>query len=322
MKRLQFNRYALPACVAAALVAGCANQQSAGTPSTVSPSAALAARSAQGSWMKPSAKGQSLVYVSSVLSNDVYVYSYSTQQLVGTLTGFTTPYGLCSDKKGNVWIVNDGASQLVEYAHGGTSPLATLSDSGEYPEGCAVDPTTGNLAVTNFYSQSGGGSVAIYAGAKGTATLYTDPSIAQYRFCGYDNEGNLFVDGATGSSTFAFAELPKGSGTFSDITLNRSVEWPGGVQWDGKYVAVGDTDAGVIYRAQPSGSVKATTDLSGSSYVNQFWIVAPARRKHHKDTVLAASQDGGEFAYYNYPAGGGATITVDVSEPFGITLSK
>ena len=78
----------------------------------------------------------------------------------------------------------------------------------------------------------------------------------------------------------------------------------------------------MIYRAQPSGSVKATTDLSGSSYVNQFWIVAPARRKHHKDTVLAASQDGGEFAYYNYPAGGGATITVDVSEPFGITLSK
>lgn len=69
--------------MAAALVAGCANQQSAGTPSTVSPSAALAARSAQGSWMKPSAKGQSLVYVSSVLSNDVYVYSYSTQQLVG-----------------------------------------------------------------------------------------------------------------------------------------------------------------------------------------------------------------------------------------------
>src|ERR1700722_2239249 len=167
MKRLQFNRYALPACVAAAVVAGCANQQTVGTPPVGTPSvaslnAASAARGEHGSWMKPSAKGKSLVYVSSVLSNDVYVYSYSTQQLVGTLTGFTTPYGLCSDKKGNVWIVNDGASQLVEYAHGGTSPLATLSDSGEYPEGCAVDPQTGNLAVTNFYSQSGGGSVAIY----------------------------------------------------------------------------------------------------------------------------------------------------------------
>jgi hypothetical protein len=272
--------------------------------------------------MKPSAKGQPLVYVSSVLTNDVYVYSYSTQQLVGTLTGFSTPYGLCSDKKGHVWVVNDGASQIVEYAHGGTTPLATLNDSAEYPEGCAVDPKTGNLAVTNFYSQSGGGSVAIYAGAKGTATLYTDPSIAQYRFCGYDDKGNLFVDGATGSSAFAFAELPKGSGTFTDITLNRSVEWPGGVQWDGKYVAVGDTDAGVIYRAQPSGKVKATTDLGGSNYVNQFWITGPARKKHHKDTVLAASQDAGVLGYYNYPAGGGATLTIDVSEPFGVTVSK
>lgn len=272
--------------------------------------------------MNPSAKGQALVYVSSVLSNDVYVYSYSTQQLVGTLTGFVTPYGLCSDKKGNVWIVNDGASQLVEYAHGGTSPLATLDDGGAFPEGCAVDPKTGNLAVTNFSSQSGNGNVAIYAGAKGTATLYADPSIAEYRFCGYDDKGNLFVDGAATGSKFAFAELPKGSGTFTDITLNKSIEWPGGVQWDGKYIAVGDTDAHVIYRTEPSGAVKATTDLGGANYVNQFWISGPARKKHHKDTVLAASQDGGNFAYYNYPAGGGATITVDVSEPFGITLSK
>ena len=45
---------------------------------------------------------------------------------------------------------NDGASQMVEYAHGGTSSIATLGDPSEYPEGCAVDPATGNLAVANF----------------------------------------------------------------------------------------------------------------------------------------------------------------------------
>jgi hypothetical protein len=272
--------------------------------------------------MKPTAKGDALVYVSSLLDNDVYVYSYATQQLVGTLTGFSTPYGLCSDKNGNVWIVNDGASQLVKYAHGGTSPIATLSDPSEFPEGCAVDPKTGNLAVTNFYSQTGGGSVAIYAKAKGSPALYTDPNVAEYRFCGYDNKGNLFVDGASSGSQFAFAELPKGSKTFTDITLDKNVGWPGGVQWDGQYVAVGDTDAGVIYRTDTTGTVAGTADLAGAKYVNQFWIAASAAKKHHKDTVLGASQDGNSFAYYAYPKGGGPTITVDVDEPFGITLSK
>ncbi|HEY2475072.1 MAG TPA: hypothetical protein VGI19_09750 [Candidatus Cybelea sp.] len=322
MNRLHFYLSAALLCAASIVMTGCAGQPSSGTPSVTAPNA-LRVHSAHHSWMSPAAKGQALVYVSSVLTSDVYVYSYASQQLVGTLTGFTTPYGLCTDKKGDVWVVNDGASQLVEYAHGGTSPLATLSDPGEYPEGCAVDPQTGNLAVTNFYAQSGGGSVAIYAGAQGTATLYTDPSISEYRFCGYDNKGNLFVDGVDGSSNFAFAELPKGSGTFTNITLPDKVEWPGAVQWDGKYVAVGDTDASLIYRVKgTSGTIKSVASLGGSNYVNQFWIAASVRSKRHKDTVLAASQDGGVVGYYKYPAGGAATTTISVSEPFGVALSK
>jgi DNA-binding beta-propeller fold protein YncE len=171
--------------------------------------------------MAAEARNGSLLYVSSVLTGDVYVYSYSTQKLVGTLTGFTQPYGLCADKAGNVWVVNDGASQLVEYAHGGSTPIATLSDTGEYPEGCSVDAVTGNLAVTNFYSTSGAGSVSIYAAARGTPQIYSDPAIVNYRFCGYDARGNLFVDGANSSSAFVFAELPKGKpATSSFVSVN------------------------------------------------------------------------------------------------------
>lgn len=274
------------------------------------------------SWMDPQARTTSLLYVSSVLTGDVYVYSYSTQKLLGTLTGFTQPYGLCADKSANVWIVNDGASQIVEYAHGGTSPIATLTDTGEYPEGCSVDPTTGNLAVTNFYSTSGAGSVSIYAGARGNPQVYSDPSMVNYRFCGYDSNGNLFVDGVNASSSFVLAELPKGSGSFTNIDFTQKIEWPGGVQWDGKFVAVGDTDTGTIYRTNAAGTVKGSTQLTGSNYVNQFWIVASSRKKHKAASVVAPSQDGGVLGIYKYPAGGSPTTTISVSEPFGATVSK
>jgi hypothetical protein len=301
----------------AALIAGCSGPQS---PPLNAPAIGATAKRAQ-SWIEPTAKKQSLLYVSSVLTGDVYVYSYATQQLVGTLTGFSTPYGLCADKAGNVWIVNDGASQVVEYAHGGTRPIATLSDSGEYPEGCSVDPTTGNLAVTNFYSATGAGSVSIYAGAQGSPQIYSDPSMENYRFCGYDAHGNLFVDGVNSSSDFVLAELPAGGATFTNVNFTQKIEWPGGVQWDGKHVAVGDTDTGTIYRTNAKGKVSGSTQLSGSDYVNQFWIISGAK-KSKGASVIAPSQDGGVVGIYKYPAGGSPSATITVSEPFGATVSK
>ena len=291
------------------LLAGCSAGGSTGNAGWIAPAAK------HSSWIAPDAR-KALLYVSSVLTDDVYVYSYGNQKLEGTLTGFKLPYGLCDDPAGDVWIVDDGAQQIVEYAHGGTSPIATLSDAGEYPEGCSVDPMTGNLAVTNFYSASGNGSVSIYAHASGEPTTYSDPSITNFRFCDYDNKGNLFADGANGSSQFAFAELRKGSGGLANITLQQKIEWPGGVRWDGRYVAIGDTDAGIIYRINPaSGKVKTSTTLAGSDYVNQFWIAG--------NVVVAPSQDGNAgVGFYPYPAGGAPTKAISVEEPFGAVLSK
>jgi hypothetical protein len=115
---------------------------------------------------------------------------------------------------------------------------------------------TGNLAVTNVstaYDYSAG-DVVIYTNAKGTPTNYGDSNFDQYLFCGYDNKGDLFVDGINYGSAFVFAELPKGSKTLKNITLNQSFQYGGGVQWDGTYVAVGDQIAAVIYQFTISGS--------------------------------------------------------------------
>ena len=218
-----FRRYALGFCAAFALLAGCGN----GAQSQLAPSAPFRQSGAQSwlgqfstglanttgsattgvivpypdhgpSWMAPDAKAQNLLYLTNYGANDVLVFSYPQDKLVGTLTGpFNLPDGDCTDKKGDVWIVNNAPSWgIVEYEHGGTNPIATLQDYGYYADACVVDPTTGNLIVTNHQTYfSSAGNVAIYAHAKGSAKLYPVAGVSFVFFCAFDDKGNLYVDG-------------------------------------------------------------------------------------------------------------------------------
>ena len=159
----------------------------------------------------------------------------------------------------------DGAS-IVEYAHGGTAPIATLSDPGEKPSGCAVNSETGDLAVANFSGtgSSQNGNVAVYKGGGGTPTLYSAPNIASYYYCAYDNAGNLLVDG-TMESGVGFAELRKGSTDFTPITMDETFSYAGSIQWTGRDFSIGwGGGAGgfVIYRMSISGSTGTTKGSS------------------------------------------------------------
>jgi hypothetical protein len=53
--------------------------------------------------------------------------------------------GDCSNRTGDVFVPNN--TEVFEYAHGGTSPIATLSLPGNSGAACSIDPSTGNLAV-------------------------------------------------------------------------------------------------------------------------------------------------------------------------------
>ncbi len=216
---------------------------------------------------------------------------------------------MCTDKKGDVWIVANAGQEIVEYQHGGTTPIATLSDPGYYPTICSVDPITGNLAVANKETNGSSpqqGNVAIYAQAKGTPTLYNDSELFQVWFCGYDDKGNLYIDGTKGYSvTFGFAELPRGKKQITNIALKGgTIYFPGKILWDGKYVAVGDQSylnkypytSGVYETTGAGGKIVGSTPFTGSSDVAGFAIEG--------HTVIAPDIGLENISSYKYPAGG------------------
>jgi len=233
--------------------------------------------------MLPEAKKESLLYVSlsRVESNgdDIYVFSYPQGKLVGalSLTQYY-PRGLCTDRKGHLFVTTWGNSTgtnsvVYEYVHGGTQPIATLSDPG-LGNDCAIDPKTGNLAVANWFGHLGSfdhGSVAVYHGARGTAIPYYDSNIYWYEWCVYDTSGNLYVDGYNEGGSYPLAELPSGSGSFVNLTLDdesidaQSLQWYGGNLVIGGWEWTTHQATEQVYEVQLSGSegtIVRTTTIS------------------------------------------------------------
>lgn len=267
------------------------------------------------SWMQPGAASGNLLYVSYPDNNFVTVYSYPAGTQVGQLANLPSePFGLCSDKKGNVWLTMLGL--IYEYAHGGTTPIATLSDGQFYAGACSVDPSTGNLAVANWDSPSSrNGNLAIYRGGREPRKIYKQPLFLTFLSCGYDPSGNLYVTGY-GKNSFAnlFAELPKGAGALKTITLSHTPQGQADVQWDGQNVAVSSPEEGMIMRFKISGALGKEvgfTTFYDFNTVQQFTFPNVAAR-HGKlaGRVIGTSTQFGEVMYWNYPQGGNPTFTI------------
>lgn len=253
-----------------------------------------------------------LLYVSDLGRNAVLYYTYPQGKLVGTLTGFAAASTLCADRAGDVFIV-DLTGPVYVYAHGGAAPIRKLTGSGE-PDGCAIDPTTGNLAVTNESSYLYG-TITIYPKAKGGPKTYFNSQVDATFFCGYDDRGNLFIDGWNRSGVVILLELPRGSSQFKIMTLGHTIKTPGGVLWDGKYIAISDEGAGQIVRVTPIGKVVATVRLHEGTTVNQFWL-------DHGTLIGPNAQNNGTVPFWHYPDGGTPYHTIGgLTYPIGAAVS-
>jgi hypothetical protein len=97
--------------------------------------------------------------------------------------------------------------------------------------------------------------VNVYRDARGTPTYYEDAEIIDYAFCGYDGNGNLFINGQGSGNNMYLAELPKGAGGFINLKFAKYVNFltMGQLQWDGDYITLEDYATHAIYRLVVSG---------------------------------------------------------------------
>jgi hypothetical protein len=286
-------------------------------------------------WMATGGSGENLLYVSDPGSNGVFVYWLQPRpaklKLVGFLNAALYPRGECVDKAQNVYITDGngpvtGLHEIFEYAHGGTTPIAALRDPAGEPSSCAVDPNTGNLAVTTSAFQYRE-EIAVFTQGRGKPKLYSDSQFLGFSFCAYDDKSNLFVNGSSHSST-EFAELPAGGHKLRAITLNESFKGPGGIQWDGKHLAIGDSGAGVVYRFNVSGSAGTevgSTQLGRTMTINQFYIepsnFGQGTRKLI-DPVMRDQSGPGSVHFFDYPSGGRSTRKLPrFSTPYAVVVS-
>jgi hypothetical protein len=185
-------------------------------------------------WVSPVAKNAPRLYFASDPgTGDVYIYSLPSFRLVGTLSGFAEPQGECTDNQGNVFIADTNAHHVLKYSRTGTR-LATYTDPDGYPVGCAWDPTTGNLAVTNLFNvvYPYSGAVLIYTSPSAKPTQIRNPQQYYYYYPGYDSSGNLWVDGRESKGGFILSGC--GASSCSTISLSGgTIYFPGNVQWDG-----------------------------------------------------------------------------------------
>jgi hypothetical protein len=313
------SRY-LIAFVAVAILAGCGGAQTPTTPQTTTQS--VKAQAHHGSWMLPEANSEDLLYASDNTGGQVYVFSYPKGTLVGTLSGFDSPVGICVDNVSDVWVVNQLPPEVVEYAHGGTEQIGTLSTgAGTWPYGCAIDSKTGNLAVVVYP----GNGIEVFPNAQSPAVAYPASDFAEILYCAYDNNSNLFSMGYSKSlGATALAELPNGGSELKSIPLNRSIRGkPFAVQWDGKALTIGgykgyDWKFEPIYRVSVSASeakIVGTARLENQGHIYQEYLIRGR-------TVVQASDDVNGLSFWHYPEGGAATKTIaNLGELWGEAVS-
>lgn len=343
MARLGRSLFAVRVCAAAALLAGCvmagcssSGGSTLGTPSGVTPSGFHSPRTISINGLLITAAHPNLrmrnhvgpvtphkhhekiglyQYVSSFYSSELVQFDYPTGDTPIREIFADEPQGECGNvlygvAKRDFWVVESGADEIEEFAVGGAGPIKTLIVPIGEGAGCAMDPSTGNLTVTIL----GAGYVVIFTDHAGTGTTVADGLDSSY-FDGYDNKGDLFVDGITESETYGVVEMASGSSIFKPVTLTNAIEFPGAVQYDGKYITITDQEAHAIYGYTCSGArctLKRTVSLSASSDCVQTWI--------GKGDIFCPDAGNEAVEVYKYPAGGSAIaiLTGALDLPIGV----
>jgi hypothetical protein len=260
---------------------------------------------------KASGSSGELIYVTT--RNGVLMVSYPQGKIVGTIPWYFAEGLICSDPtNGNVFIPEGGT--IYEYAHGGTTPVATIGLPTNFSttSGCAVDPTTGNLAMIAGTVRKSNSTTAllVYSQAQGTPTIYFINKLPFLRYPAYDDAGNLFLAATAKEGAFAIGELPAGKNAFTIIKLTEKNVFAWKIQWDGAYLAFESSSSSGMTVVQvkiqgKTGTIVNTTQLAQArNPTTNFWIqdgsiFTPYQKiKQNNNQAIGA---------WSYPSGGNPT---------------
>jgi hypothetical protein len=253
----------------------------------------------EASWMANDVADQDLLYLANSKEGSVDVYSLPQAKLKGRLLN-VEPAGLCSNDAGDVFIPR--AHDILQVDHGGTRATAVLHDPlGGAIQFCAVDPTTGNLAVSG--GTANGYGVAIYTGSQGDPKIYRDGRSA-YGSVTYDSQGNLFVTAGAESSS-RLLELPRGESRLREIVTNGiAFQRIGAIAWDGKFLAA-----------------QSLQNPSGPATIVRYSVngrtAAPVSH-----TTVAAAGTSQQFAIYGSQVVAAIQTIGDAGQPRAVTVSS
>jgi hypothetical protein len=129
------------------------------------------------------------------------------------------------------------------------------------------------------------------------------PKLKSLLYCGYDDKGDLFVDGYNGTQ-FGLSELAAHASGFMRVKLDQAIEYGGQIQWDGTDLAVETQIDPAIERVQISGSdgtvVGTVKPRTMGHRATQSWIA--------NGTIAVPTGPGNrraiEILFWRYPAGG------------------
>jgi len=322
------RRRAFSVSIALLLLGGCGGPQSP-TGGTALPQAPATSAHVigNGSWMLPEASSEDLLYVTNY--SDVLVYSYPQGKLVGTLRGFYSAAGECVDSKGDVFITNFKPVTVYEYAHGGTKRIASFPTKKAGTVGCAIDPTTGDLAISGDTSY-----LEIYKRGAHKPIVLQDKRMWFGGFCTYDDNGDLFFFGLKDPQGHnRLSELPARSTKFAGIRIPwRILDGEDSIQWDGRYLTA---LAYVPFRARRKNPEIIRFKVNGVhlTRVGETLLKKPAaiivQYYVDKGTVVVPSLPlkvgpSATVLLYDYPAGGKPylTLTKRISDPRGVVVSR